>query len=198
MIPVVIGNEIKNGSSYLQESLKITNDPGFELAEFDLDIWTKRNPFIERTNPLSSFDAFYRDVDVILIQADFADSWEAKKKNIFQIFNQFKREHYKEIQTVLKLLPEISKQGHDPAPLIVFQKINHYRGNYGEIESSSRFDSLLKSENWYVDEISNEDIDLKTLAPEKIFEWKNELIRQKKGKHVQVRVEPEQKKPGEG
>ena len=71
VIPVILGKEITK-ETVIRETITIEES---ENLEYTFDVWTKKNTFLERTNPLSSFDSFYKDVDVILIQADFADSW---------------------------------------------------------------------------------------------------------------------------
>lgn len=191
VIPVVFGKDFTNQSSFVRDTVKVADEDD-EKYEFVFDIWTKKTPFVERTNPLSSFDAFYKDVDVILIQADFADAWEAKKKNTFQMFNQFKMEHYKEIQNVLKLLPQISSQGHDSAPLVVFQKFNHQRSDYGEIESAKRFGPFCSGEKWHIDDVWEDGVNAETMETRQKFGWKKRLIEEKKGKQTQVKAEPKQ------
>ena len=107
---------------------------------------------------------------------------------MFHKFNQFKIEHYKEIQEVLKLLPQISSNGHDPKPLIVFQLLNSERDYYGEIEGSKRFDPLCQKEDWYVDRVSAKDILPENMTPAQKFEWKDQLVEKSKGKHSKIKV----------
>jgi len=64
VIPLVFGKEFSNQKSFERETVNFAED---EKHEFVFDVWTKKTSFMERTNPLSSFDAFYKDVDVILI-----------------------------------------------------------------------------------------------------------------------------------
>jgi len=94
---------------------------------------------------------------------------------------------------VLKLLPEISSQGHDTSPLIVFQKFNHYKSDQGETtESVKKFDPLCANEKWHVHQIWVEDITAETMEPKDKFGWIEALIDEKKGKQTQVRAEPKQ------
>lgn len=165
--------------------MKIDTD---EKYEYEFDVWTKKDSFLERSNPLSSFDTFYKNVDVIMIQADFDDRGETKKRNKFYLFNQFKIEHFLEIQEVLSILPQISSPGHDPKPLIVFQKFNYNLIGKGESEASSRFDSIQEKQGWHVDSIEDLDLKADTMTDAQRFGWRSELVEQKKGKHTQVEM----------